>query len=51
MIGLLEEGPVKSGTLDSLNGEQIIHRGYIIRRATLKPIDTLLAIERAKPVE
>ncbi|WP_425617628.1 hypothetical protein NA78x_001309 [Anatilimnocola sp. NA78] len=51
VTGLLEEGPIKAGTLDSLNGEQIIHRGYFIRKATLKPTDAILAIERAEPVE
>ncbi|QDU26026.1 hypothetical protein ETAA8_10980 [Anatilimnocola aggregata] len=51
VTGLLEQGPVKVASLDSLNGEQIIHRGYILRKATLKPADALLAIERAEPLE
>jgi hypothetical protein len=49
--GRLEEGPVQTGALDTLSGEKIVHRGYILRKATLKPASPLLAVERAEPVE
>lgn len=49
--GRLEEGPIQTGTIDIQSGEKIVHRGYILRKAMLKPTEDLLAIERAEPVE
>jgi hypothetical protein len=57
--GLRGEAQV-SGTLDlirvtsdniSFAGERITRTEYFVRKATLKPIDPLLAIERAEPLE
>ncbi len=38
-------------TPDALTGEQETQAQYLVRKATLKPTDALLAIERAEPVE
>lgn len=55
--GLHDEAQL-SGTLDvvrsttqGFNGEAETHTEYIVRKATLKPTDPLLAIERAESVE